>query len=71
MKGVLKRGIIPIINENDVITCKPTDGDGSITIDISDNDAVSAVLARELECDALLMLSNGSYAQRACEIERN
>ena len=56
----MQRGVIPIINENDVITCKPPVGDGSITIDVNDNDTVSAVLARELQCDALLMLSNGA-----------
>ena len=33
-------------------------GDGSLSFPIADNDAVAAVLARELKCDLLLLLSN-------------
>ena len=40
------------------VTRPPQEGDGSISIDIADNDAIAAVLARELDCDLLLLLSN-------------
>merc|ERR1712100_169952 len=50
--------LIPIVHENDAVSRAPEEGDGSISLPISDNDAIAAVLARELECDLLLLLSN-------------
>ena len=37
---------------------EPAQGDGSIPIPIADNDAIAAVLAVQLKCDLLLLLSN-------------
>ena len=59
--GIMKRGIVPIVNENDVIVSKPTEGDGSIDpeeLTITDNDAICACLAAELKVDLVMLLSD-------------
>ncbi|GAB5360518.1 hypothetical protein AAMO2058_000635300 [Amorphochlora amoebiformis] len=56
--GLLSRGIVPVINENDALVPIHHEGDGSIPIPVNDNDAVASVLARDLSCEALLLLSN-------------
>eukprot|EP00668_Euglena_longa_P042427 GGOE01056140.1.p1 GENE.GGOE01056140.1~~GGOE01056140.1.p1 ORF type:complete len:267 (+),score=71.91 GGOE01056140.1:194-994(+) len=58
IEQLLKMKIVPVINENDAITYEPAKGDGSIPIPIADNDAIAAVLAVQLKCDLLLLLSN-------------
>jgi len=58
VERLLKMKIVPVINENDAIHYEPAEGDGSIPIPIGDNDAIAAVLAVELKCDLLLLLSN-------------
>ena len=57
--GLMSRGVVPIVNENDAVAFEPADGDTSVAIDIVDNDGISAVLARQLECDLMLLISNG------------
>jgi len=47
-----------VINENDALRPIESPGDGTIPIPVKDNDAVASVLARELKCEALLLLSN-------------
>jgi len=60
VKGLVDLGVVPILNENDAVSgaVRSTPGDGSIPIDLTDNDSLSAVLAKELGCDLLLLLSN-------------
>jgi len=60
VEGLVQSGVVPILNENDALggAVRPAEGDGSVTIDISDNDSLAAVLAQELDCDLLLLLSN-------------
>jgi len=60
VEGLVVNGVVPILNENDALggAVRPAEGDGSVTIDISDNDSLAAVLAQELNCDLLLLLSN-------------
>jgi len=60
--GLMKQGIIPIVNENDVMlpANESVDGDGSIDkkeLPITDNDSIAAVLAVELKCDLVILLS--------------
>eukprot|EP01013_Petalomonas_cantuscygni_P016363 TRINITY_DN33355_c0_g1_i1.p1 TRINITY_DN33355_c0_g1~~TRINITY_DN33355_c0_g1_i1.p1 ORF type:complete len:339 (-),score=72.82 TRINITY_DN33355_c0_g1_i1:331-1347(-) len=54
--------VIPIVNENDALQMgllkKMAEDNSDIPIPMEDNDAIAAVLARELEADALLLLSN-------------
>ena len=59
--GLMSRGVVPIVNENDAVAFEPADGDSSVAIDIVDNDGISAVLARQLECDLMLLISNGLW----------
>ena len=59
--GLMSRGVVPIVNENDAVAFEPADGDTSVAIDIVDNDGISAVLARQLECDLMLLISNGLW----------
>ena len=59
--GIMKRGIVPIVNENDVIASAPTQGDGSIDpeeLTITDNDAIAACLAVQLKVDLVMLLSD-------------
>jgi glutamate 5-kinase len=59
--GIMKRGIVPIVNENDVIASGATQGDGSIDpeeLTITDNDAIAACLAAELKVDLVMLLSD-------------
>lgn len=55
---------------------EPAKGDGSIPIPIADNDAIAAVLAVQLKCDLLLLLSNvpgvcpGAPASPSCPLPR-
>jgi len=58
IEQLVRMRIVPIINENDAIYFEPAEGDGSIPMPISDNDAIAAVLAVEMKCDLLLLLSN-------------
>lgn len=58
IEQLVRMRMVPIINENDAIRFEPAEGDGSVTIPISDNDAIAALLAVELKCDLLLLLSN-------------
>jgi len=58
IEKLVQMKIVPIINENDAIEYEPAEGDGSVPIDIADNDAIAALLAVELKCDLLLLLSN-------------
>eukprot|EP00471_Norrisiella_sphaerica_P005810 CAMPEP_0184480556 /NCGR_PEP_ID=MMETSP0113_2-20130426/2051_1 /TAXON_ID=91329 /ORGANISM="Norrisiella sphaerica, Strain BC52" /LENGTH=285 /DNA_ID=CAMNT_0026859101 /DNA_START=335 /DNA_END=1192 /DNA_ORIENTATION=+ len=55
---LVSRGILPVINENDALLPLPHEGDGSIGIPVTDNDAIASILAKELKCEALLLLSN-------------
>jgi glutamate 5-kinase len=60
IEGLMHRGIVPIVNENDAISYEAADGDGSIDkeeMPISDNDSIAAVLAVELKCDLVILLS--------------
>lgn len=54
----LLRPVSPSPPQNDAVQYEPTAGDGSIPIPVGDNDAIAAVLAVELKCDLLLLLSN-------------
>jgi len=58
IEKMLRMRLVPVINENDAVQYEPTAGDGSIPIPVGDNDAIAAVLAVELKCDLLLLLSN-------------
>jgi len=61
LRAIQKAGMIPIVNENDAIVAGPTEGDGSIPkseLEISDNDSIAAVLATQLNCELVLLLSN-------------
>lgn len=58
VEKLMKMKLVPIINENDAIQYEPAEGDGSIPIPIADNDAIAAVLAVQMKCDLLLLLSN-------------
>jgi len=60
IEGLMRQGIVPIVNENDALAYEPADGDGSINKDelpITDNDSIAAVLAVELGCDLVVLLS--------------
>jgi len=58
IEGLVSMRMVPVVNENDAIQPFSAGGDGSLSFPIADNDAVAAVLARELKCDLLLLLSN-------------
>jgi len=66
LNGLLKIGIVPIINENDVISERITpirDEGGAI---FWDNDSLAALIATEVAADLLLLLSDieGLYNKR-------
>ena len=53
-KGLLDRGIVPIVNENDAIST-----DELATVDtFGDNDTLSAMVAELIKCDLLIILSD-------------
>lgn len=54
LKEYLNRGVIPIINENDLINKEELDGETSFT----DNDVLAALVARAVEADRALILTN-------------
>ena len=52
--GLMERGVIPIINENDVVdTAEITEGAGRR---FGDNDSLSAIVANVIEADLLVMM---------------
>lgn len=60
IEGLMREGIVPIVNENDAIAYEAADGDGSIDkeeLPITDNDSIAAVIAVELGCDLAILLS--------------
>ena len=61
----LNRGIIPIINENDLINKEELDGETSFT----DNDILAALVARAVGADTALILTNvdGLYSSDPTE----
>jgi len=66
LNGLLKLGIVPILNENDVISERKTplrDESGAI---FWDNDSLAALIATEISADLLLLLSDieGLYNKR-------
>merc|ERR1719409_1169454 len=51
LDGLMRRGIVPVVNENDAVAYEAADGDGSVDkaeLPITDNDAIAAVLEAEL-----------------------
>lgn len=61
VEGLIDMRMVPVINENDAVPMTSYGGQWQsekLEIDISDNDAIAAVLARDLKCDLLLLLSN-------------
>eukprot|EP00994_Dinema_validum_P006927 NODE_540_length_1588_cov_84.930474_g391_i0.p1 GENE.NODE_540_length_1588_cov_84.930474_g391_i0~~NODE_540_length_1588_cov_84.930474_g391_i0.p1 ORF type:complete len:337 (+),score=77.56 NODE_540_length_1588_cov_84.930474_g391_i0:73-1011(+) len=57
VSSLMGLGVVPIINENDVIQSTYS-ADGSVGLTITDNDGIAAVMATALNCDLLLLLSN-------------
>lgn len=53
LNGLLDRGIVPIVNENDVVDTKEINGQR-----FGDNDTLSAVVANVIDADLLLMLTD-------------
>ncbi|QEN05509.1 glutamate 5-kinase [Thiospirochaeta perfilievii] len=54
IEAYLKRGILPIMNENDLVNKEELDYERLFT----DNDILSSLIAKEMEADLLLMLTD-------------
>ena len=55
LNGLLERGVVPIVNENDVVDTKEINGQR-----FGDNDTLSAIVANVIDADLLLMLTDTS-----------
>ena len=55
LEGLLERGVVPIINENDVVNLEEISQDG-----FGDNDQLSALVANLVDADLLLVLTDTS-----------
>ena len=53
LNGLLERGVVPIVNENDVVDTKEINGQR-----FGDNDTLSAIVANVIDADLLLMLTD-------------
>ena len=53
LRGLLDRGIVPIVNENDVVDTAEIDG-----AHFGDNDTLSAIVANVVDADLLLILTD-------------
>lgn len=53
LQGLLERGVIPVINENDVVATDEIEG-----VKIGDNDTLSAYVAAAVDADILVILSD-------------
>ncbi len=59
LEGLLKKDIVPVINENDVVTTSELDfSNGKATGAFGDNDALSALVARAISAQTLVLMSN-------------
>ena len=58
LNELLERGAIPIVNENDVVSTEELEFRGPYGF--GDNDQLSALLARQLGCDLLVLCTNVS-----------
>ena len=61
LNTLLELGVIPIINENDVVSTselKPYEEDGERKINFGDNDKLSALVMSKLDADLLIILSD-------------
>ena len=53
LEGLLDRGVVPVVNENDVVNVEELGQDG-----FGDNDQLSALVANLIDADLLILLTN-------------
>lgn len=60
LNTLLKLGVVPIINENDVVSTKELESycSGGVTVCFGDNDKLSAIVMSKLDADLLVILSD-------------
>eukprot|EP01126_Amoeba_proteus_P041291 TRINITY_DN4436_c0_g1_i1.p1 TRINITY_DN4436_c0_g1~~TRINITY_DN4436_c0_g1_i1.p1 ORF type:complete len:685 (+),score=127.43 TRINITY_DN4436_c0_g1_i1:305-2359(+) len=58
LNSLMASGIIPIINENDVMSMRTNPGTGEHSAIFWDNDSLAALIAKEIEFDLLLLLTD-------------
>ncbi|HOJ09333.1 MAG TPA: glutamate 5-kinase [Clostridiales bacterium] len=55
---LLEKGIVPIVNENDSVCVKELEGENGDSMVFGDNDTLSAIVAKLIKADLLIILSD-------------